>query len=538
MIKKRGTRQLSNEDIVEVMAVALAHAGSSITVTSLTNFAAFAISATTVLPALSSFCIWAAIGIFAAFLYTVTIFASFVVFDARRQSAGRADCLPCIKRPHGDDEELGAVGCCGRKDGEIVRTFLSKTYAPFLLSTPVRVVVLVLFFAWAAVSAWGFSQLEIEFRQEWFIPGDSFLQEYYSVDREAFPHVGVPVGVYAKNFDPALKRDFLRGIGEELDENRYIDQVAPRSDWFAAFVADQAAATGEDNHAYEMTNEEFNSELRAFLSDPTRGARYADDVIFEDSETSEITMMRITGFYIGMSGATEELDAMLTLISDIDELAAAHDMSDKAYAFGFTYTSWRQFEVIPSEATSNVGFAVAAVFVVLLIFIASVSAAFIVTFVVGLALVDVLGGFFFWGLYLDAVSVVQLALAVGLVVDFSAHIAHAVMHSSGTRVERATKALEEMGQAVLNGAISTFLAVLLLSLSQSYIFVVFFKSFFMTCVFGAAHALIFLPVLMSFVAPDPLPTAKDHSDSLGSKVEVEIPDKSPRESQVTPTSED
>jgi len=541
MVRRRGTRALSREDIVEVMSSALAHAGSSITVTSLTNFAAFTISSTTVLPALSSFCLWAAVGIFAAFLYTVTIFAAFVVLDARRQAAGRADCLPCIRRalPEvSEDNPTGNIGCCGRKSGEMARTFLSKTYAPFLLSTPVRIIVLVAFAAWAGVSAWGFSQLEIEFRQEWFLPGDSFLQEYYEVNREAFPHVGVPVGVYAKDFEPADSRGFLHGIQGVLDNNKYVDDVAPRNSWFEAFSADRAAV---DQDVLLMDKDEFDTELAGFLADPARGSRYADDVIFEDGST-RVKIMRVTAFYIGMSAATEELDAMLTLIDDVDALAADHSMTDKAYAFAFVYTSWRQFEVIPSEATSNVGFALVAVFVVLVIFIASLPAALIVTGVVGLALVDVLGGFFFWGLYLDAVSVVQLALAVGLVVDFSAHIAHATMHAAGTRVERAAMALEEMGQAVLNGAISTFLAVCLLSLSSSYIFVVFFKSFFMTCVFGAAHALILMPVIMSFIAPAPLASAKGHGSSADSvepieedastdKVAVEM---APRRDQVSP----
>uniref|UniRef100_A0A7S1G6N4 SSD domain-containing protein n=1 Tax=Bicosoecida sp. CB-2014 TaxID=1486930 RepID=A0A7S1G6N4_9STRA len=526
MVKARGTRTLASADIVIVMTQALAHAGASITVTSLTNFAAFVISSFTVLPALSSFCIWAAIGIAFAFIYTVTLFASFVVLDARRQSAQRADCLPCIKREAvkvDGDNPTGNVGCCGRKDGEVMRSFIANKYAPFLMTTPVRVAVLIGFAAWAGVSVYGFSQLTIEFRREWFLPGDSFLQEYYSVNRQYFSHVGTPVAVYAKDFEPADERGFLNNIETTLEGNRYIDDVMPTRNWFAAFKAHLAAS---DVDVLMMPKDDFNDELSAFLANPATGAQFAGDVIFatdaSGDATSAIKMMRVSSFYIGMSGATDELDAMLTLIDDVDALAATHGMAGKAYAFSFAYTSWRQFEIIPTEAVQNVGFAVVAVFVVLLLFIANLRAALIVTGVVALALVDVLGFYHFWGLYLDAVSVVQLALAVGLVVDYSSHIAHAVMHATGTRKERASAALAEMGISVLNGAISTFLAVCLLSLSQSYIFVVFFKSFFMTCVFGAAHALIFLPVIMSWIAPPPLASAKPaHGDGDGSVIDVE-----------------
>jgi hypothetical protein len=60
-----------------------------------------------------------------------------------------------------------------------------------------------------------------------------------------------------------------------------------------------------------------------------------------------------------------------------------------------------------------------------------------------------------------------------------------------------------MGVAVLNGAISTFLAVLLLSGSRSYVFITFFRQLFLCILFGLTHGLILLPVLMSIANPKP-----------------------------------
>ena len=90
------------------------------------------------------------------------------------------------------------------------------------------------------------------------------------------------------------------------------------------------------------------------------------------------------------------------------------------------------------------------------------------------------------------VAIINLVLAVGLAVDYSCHVAHSFVQMPATpglspraqRQERTDRAVEEMGVAVVHGAVSTFLAVLILSTSKSYIFVIFFKQFFGICLFG------------------------------------------------------
>lgn len=43
---------------------------------------------------------------------------------------------------------------------------------------------------------------------------------------------------------------------------------------------------------------------------------------------------------------------------------------------------------------------------------------------------------YFWGLAIDTVAVINLVLAVGLSVDYAAHVAHSFMIKTGTRDER------------------------------------------------------------------------------------------------------
>ena len=60
-----------SKDVVERLGVTLRHAGVAITITSITNFIAFGIGATTAMPALKSFCVYASIGILSIFFFQV-----------------------------------------------------------------------------------------------------------------------------------------------------------------------------------------------------------------------------------------------------------------------------------------------------------------------------------------------------------------------------------------------------------------------------------------------------------------------------------
>ena len=86
-----------------------------------------------------------------------------------------------------------------------------------------------------------------------------------------------------------------------------------------------------------------------------------------------------------------------------------------------------------------------------------------------------MGFMHFWGLTIDVVSSVLVIVSTGLCVDFSVHVAHAFLSNEGTRDERTVTALQEIGPAVLNGGISTFIALSMLGFSESYVFLSFFK---------------------------------------------------------------
>ena len=65
---------------------------------------------------------------------------------------------------------------------------------------------------------------------------------------------------------------------------------------------------------------------------------------------------------------------------------------------------------------------------------------------------------------------------------------------------------------MINGGATTFLAVALLCDSKSHAFITFFKVFFLTVLFGLYHAIILLPVILSF--ENPFRTKKENPNDI------------------------
>ncbi|KAI1891349.1 hypothetical protein AGOR_G00142890 [Albula goreensis] len=103
-----------------------------------------------------------------------------------------------------------------------------------------------------------------------------------------------------------------------------------------------------------------------------------------------------------------------------------------------------------------------------------------------------------WDVNLDTISMIILVVCIGFSVDFSAHISYAFVSNkkAGTN-EKAVEALFTLGYPIVQGAVSTILGVVVLSVAQSYIFRTFFKILFLVILIGLFHGITFIPVFLT-----------------------------------------
>mmetsp|Transcript_805 Transcript_805/g.1444 ORF Transcript_805/g.1444 Transcript_805/m.1444 type:complete len:881 (-) Transcript_805:87-2729(-) len=501
-----------NDPITKRMKETMSHAGVSITVTSMTDFVAFIISTSTSLPALASFCFYAATGILFLFVFQCIFFGAYVVIDERRQKTRRMDCCCCFTVA--DNLEKDIVRESFEKDPGFVSNFMKNTYGPFIVNKNVGIVVTVASLALLGVGAYGASKLEVESNQLSFVPDNSYIQDTFKQNDELFGGSAKSVSLVLENFDYFDKQASIKAVKTTYDGKAHLLTTSSSSNydsWYDSYVDYVAAAcygscagsNSLDSDGLPDDKTQFYDNLHLFLNGA--GARYNNSVFFNtwtDIKTSKIDMLfdpKINDV------ASLEVEAML----QIRALTATLDFP--AYAYTFEFLNWETYIVIEDEMIANVSLCMAAVFVITLILIAHPLTAGLVFFCVGCAIIEILGAMYFWDLVIDNVSVINLTLAVGLAVDYSAHVGHCFMLKAGNnRSERVIETLTDIGAAVLNGAISTFLAVVVLSGSGSYVFRVLFKQFFLTCVFGVANGMIFLPVLLSWVGPRAYANAEKH----------------------------
>ncbi|GLI67802.1 hypothetical protein VaNZ11_012090 [Volvox africanus] len=617
------------------MGEALGLAGSSITVSCMTNVIAFAVGTYTSLEALLSFSVYASIGTLLVFVFQVTIFPAFLTLDARRELRTRLGvgcpgfgCVApgcCVAEPAADQltrgnngwsfgtntykhdsagptmassyptqvtalgdpsttsttttatattakppppplmpinrAGSGAMGsvpdvavkvmirppsasdqqqqqqeavapprdfstpvivpCCGRRvfdphEDQLSTRIVARWLPALSLNRYGKIMVVVLECVMLGFAIYGCTKVYMDFNfRELFVPHGNWLHKAFQVEDQYFGGEKVPVAVYTRatrdGRDYFYYQDQLLQISEAFKTNKYITNVPAVSSWYVNY---QTWLNG--SYASQLTNGRapnetaFNSWLQKWLSTDGRG--FSHNVLI-NANTGRIVGSRIDGFTKDVEDGSWAVKCVDSTRAAVE--AAAPDLDP--IAFGFSYTFWDGFRTIAFSTVTNVIIAGAAVFLVTMILLADVVASLIVGTMVVLSDVGVFGFMHYANLQFNSVTCIVLVLAVGIAVDYSAHVMRAFLVSTGTRQERAHKALIEIGGAVWNGAMTTFLAVLPMAAAEHYIFTTIFKMFAVLILLSIWHGIVLLPVLMSWIGPLPY---RDADQQGGGEEEV------------------
>jgi len=501
---------------------ALASAGASITVTTLTDLFAFLIGSITDVPAIQAFCYYAAIGVSVNYLFQITAFVGFMKFSSDREKAGRFDWFPfCLFKAANPEKNFGSE-IPYDPDADPIMTKFCVSYSKVLLRPVTKAVVLVSAVVLVGFSAWGTASLELDFDLEWFTPPDSYMHDVNGFREEHFGAVAPTVKFYTFNvpYHTQAVQEQLNDLSGNISASE--STKGECANWWVAYR--QFAATDPSNitTSYGVESSAFNASLTQFLAHPM-GYRFKSSIVYaEDNVTVLATSIRCSATPIEDNTMLNRIDRMNTL----RDMAESFEALGPAMAFSSLYVFYEGLEDVRAVILTNIGLAIATVFVVGMITLGNLSTGFLVFLMIVCIDLELMALIYVWGGYFNYVTGINFVLAVGLSVDACVHICHSFLSADGTGDERAAHALKHLGRSVLNGLISTTLILVPFFIAaQSYIFITFYKCITGIMLFSGLNGLVVLPVLLSLVKP----TSYNEAKAIMSKENKKASDGEPQE---------
>jgi len=482
----------------------------------MTDLVAFGIS----LSALSSFCAYAAICIIFLWLFASTFFSAAMMLDERKQRDNRREILCCLTRAGEVNDETYQEG--------FMPKYFRNNHAPAILSRVGKVVVLILFSGLLAFGVYGAVNLSVEDTGRRFVPSDSYLQDFIDTTDEFFSDQSMDLyitfegssEIYSTRQELADLETRLTGlstappyISEPDSEEAYRNVM----DGFGTYLASEGtdaiggAPLGDDNWP---TSEPT---LRLpWRNTPVHWSRIrlCSRCRFFSEDGTKVDALRVKLEYVKLTKTSrgeviDDADKQIDAMEETRDMVASRDDLPPAFPYSEEFTTIEGFIVIRKELFLKVGLAIVVVGIIAFFTVASLITSLLITLSVASCICGILGFMWAIGIAIDSVSVINLVLAVGISVDYSAHVGHCFMVKGGSdKNKRVTESLADIGSAVLQGATSTFLAVVVLLFSSSYVFETLSRQFVLTVVCGVLHGLVLLPVLLSLVGSKPFSSAE------------------------------
>ena len=544
------------DDVVEDrIAKALGRMGPSILLSASAETIAFALGAFVGMPAVRNFAIYAAGAVFINAVLQVTMFVSVLALNQKRVEDRRMDCAPCIQikgaGPHLSNGYMNSNNYTRSYEGSeegYLQLFIRRVYAPTLLKRKVKVSIVVIFLGIFAAAVALVPQVELGLDQRVAIPDDSYLIPYFN-DLYDYFNSGPPVYFVTRELNATRRKHQQQLCSrftscEQASLTNVLEQERKRPD--VSYIAATPASWIDDylrwldpelesccvehgqtcfkdrDPAWNITlagmpeGDEFIHYLSKWIASPTdkdcplAGKAAYGDALVIDFERDTIPASHFRTSHTPLRSQGDFISAYTSARRIADDYTASTGVS--VFPYSSFYIFFEQYTSIIHLSTVLLSSALALILLITTILLGSLRTALIVTLTVLMILIDIIGTMSLFHVSLNALSLVNLTISVGIGVEFCAHIARAFMFPSRAVMERAKNkfrgrdarawtAIVNVGGSVFSGiTVTKLLGVFVLDFTRSKIFeIYYFRIWLALVVFAATHALVFLPVALSLL---------------------------------------
>lgn len=502
-------------DINEKIVAAVQHISPSVVLSFICQCGCFLIAAFVSMPAVHNFALYSAVAVFFNVMLQLTAYVAFLsLYENKYASVS-------LEKDYEDH-------------------LFGKRY--FNLISKKRKI-LGLFISWTLISLIFLPEIKLGLDQTLAVPKDSYLVDYFN-DVYSYLNVGPPVFFVVKDLDLSKRENQQKICGKftscddfslanilenERERSTIVDPVANWFDDFMMFLSPQLdqccrfkkgttdicppyfparrceTCFQEGEWEYDMTGfpegHELFEYLKIWIDTPSDPCPLGGKAPYSNAVAFNSTFVKASTFRSAHRPLTSQ-DDYIQAYEDANRISESLNNLD-VFAYSPFYIFFVQYSTLVSLTLKLILVALLLIFIACTIFIGSAQTASLLILTVLMIMIDIGGFMALFGISLNAVSLVNLVICVGLAIEFCIHIARAfTMVPSGTKNDRDSRtayAMKTIGSSVFKGiTLTKFIGVCVLAFAQSKIFDVFyFRMWFSLVVIASLHAMIFLPIILS-----------------------------------------
>ncbi|XP_015376879.1 PREDICTED: Niemann-Pick C1 protein, partial [Diuraphis noxia] len=517
-----------DELIPDYIGRVLSKIGPSIFITTLAEITCFFIGSLSDMPVVRSFALYAAMALVFNFLLQMSCFIGLLALDAKRKTV---------------KQEI--------KKQSLVYNMFQNVYVPTLMNKFVRPLIVLLFSAWLCMSIVVIPKIDVGLDVELTMTHDSYVLKYFKFMKRYFS-TGPPVYFVVTdglNLTDVNSQNLLCG-GIHCDQYSITNQIYRASktanltyinrpstswidDYFDWTALSSCCKVTQNNSFCPHSNDDctscniiknewgrpnvqdFAKFLPYFLKDnpdekcsKAGHAAYSDAISLKNNSTGPNYFMTFHTVLKTSKDYYESMRSARLIANNMTKTIKEKIPNTTAVVFPYSvfYVFYEQYLTIWQVCVQHLVLSfVMVTFVVWTFTNFEKSSAFTLLIVNTMITVDLLAFMYYCDISLNAVSLVNIVMAIGIMVEFCGHI---IFHNSKSMIscpiQRATYSSVEVGSSVFSGITMTkFAGLAVLGFANTPVFKIFYFRMYMGIVIIAAlHSLVFLPVLLSYKGPN------------------------------------
>ncbi|CAL2033013.1 unnamed protein product [Caenorhabditis brenneri] len=478
--RREESKEKSSKEAQNQLARVIREISPSMAITSLTNTLAFGVGFLAPTPQMSSFCLGTALAIVLDFIFEFMIFVPCMVLFYEKKPVIEVKDAKRNEAENVKEEEKSDVS---------TNKFSWRSFTSCLLSVPGRTLVVFLYLCIFTATYLGVARMETTFDPSKTFPSDSLLVDslasFTSIQEEYSP-------INFLSNVPDLQNDTQVEIFEEM-----IHRLENREGCYGDLASHNMYRDYKEYLNYSKIEEKNYNHLEAFLK--TRGM--ADVGTIKWHNEGNDTIIDLVNFVVVCQGRRSwseravNVEKTRQILVDYPQFnITLFDYDGTIYDLIITVKG----ELVKSLAITFTCMTIAC-FVIMPSFVAPTIAS-VATVSISFCLIGFLS---IWGQNLDPVTMIDVIMAIGFSVDYSAHVCYhyycAREQDLGSKQEVITRVLQAVGRPVIEASLTTLLCMAPLFVVPVYMIQSFAKTVTLVTTFGLLHGLFFLPVVLYFI---------------------------------------